>query len=56
MTDFKGWEKKAKDLVDEDKKEEEREKEENNKALGLKEGEVEGPPVAKLKEQMEENN
>lgn len=54
MTDFKSWNKKANDLVKDDKEEEEREKEISNKALGLKEGEVEGPPVAKLKEQMDE--
>lgn len=51
MTDFRTWDKKAQDLCKEAEEEEKREKEEANKALGLKEGEVEGPPVAKHKDE-----
>lgn len=51
MTDFHGWEKKARELVKEDESDEEQMKEQSNKRLGLREGVVEGPPVAMAKEQ-----
>ncbi|CAD7930846.1 unnamed protein product [Amoebophrya sp. A25] len=55
MTDFLGWEKKAKQLVEACKDEEEQEKEAADLALGLDGGKtVEGPPVAAAKQQLDD--
>ena len=52
-TDFNKWEKQAKDLLKAAEDDDKAEKERSNKALGLEEGKVEGPSVAKSKEEMD---
>lgn len=54
MTDFQGWDKKAKEILKEDSEDEKEQKKASDAALGIKEGAVEGPPVAKAQKEKEE--
>eukprot|EP00392_Amoebophrya_sp_AT5.2_P011436 g11513.t1 len=54
MTDFAGWERKAKQLVADCDKEEEAQKTASNAQLGIDENEVNGPPVAAAKQQLKD--